>query len=66
MKKDIRINFNSYTCYLQDLEVYLTSINWQAIEAGEILYYSSSSKFATYDFKAFPHDDIIEIDAIPE
>jgi len=64
---DIRINFNGYTCYYSELELYLKSIDWKRVQEDEVLYYSSTSKFVTYDFRVFHiHDEIIEMIAIPE
>lgn len=46
----IDINFNNSICYLNELTKLFRAINWEAIEPGITLHYSSYSRVATYDF----------------
>ena len=66
-KYDVRINFNNYTCWLDELNEYIKSINFIACEENDILYYESGSFQACYNFKIFKVDHerkIVELIAI--
>jgi len=53
----IRINFTEkFTCWYNDLQEFLNNINWEIIDGAEVLFFSSNSQYAEYDFR------IIEID----
>ena len=67
-KYDVRINFNNFTCYVNELNEYINSINFVGCKENEILYYESGSLQACYNFRIFVanHDEkIIELIAIP-
>ncbi len=37
-------------CNWLDLDKFLKAINWSAVKLGDILYYSSNSSWASYNF----------------
>ena len=48
---DIRINFNGFTCWLEELNEYFKTIQWKNCNENTILYYSSDSYAAIYNFR---------------
>ena len=66
---DIRINFNGFTCWSNELMEYLRTINFVGSYEGELLFYSSSSVNACYNFDVIKIDNdikIVELIAISE
>lgn len=64
---NITIKFNGFTCWHTELIEYLDSINWVGISIGEVLYYSSSSEHALYNFQITGvTDGAVEMIAISE
>jgi hypothetical protein len=55
---DVRINFNGFTCWYNDLQEFLGSIVWENCQEHLKLYFTSHSKNAVYDFRiiAISHD----------
>lgn len=46
---NIIIKPSKFGIYLEELWDYLRDVNWEAVEEGCILYYSSYSRYAFYD-----------------
>ena len=67
IKYDIRINFNSFECWYNELKKYLKTINFGSYVSGDILYYPSDSFQTCYNFKIIliNHElKIVELKAI--